>query len=153
MTAPFSVPVVYLIGGATILGSGIVSTGEVAEEMEQQTGTYNDAVAIGAGTIMAILDRFGAGRVVPRDELLSMTGKELIKKLGEEGKVDAAREIGKRIGKSVAFEGGTEGLQEGVVLGSTALTGGEYTGEQIADRLLEGVVLGGTMGGATTTKH
>ena len=38
-----------------------------------------------------------------------------------------------------------------MVLGSTALTGGEYTGEQIADRLLEGVVLGGTMGGATTT--
>jgi hypothetical protein len=151
LTAPFSVPVAGLIGGATILGSGIVSTGEVAEEMEQQTGTYNDAVAIGAGTIMAILDRFGAGRVIPRDELLSMTGKELIKKLGEEGKVDAAREIGKRIGKSVAFEGGTEGLQEGVVMGSTALTGGEYTGEQIADRLLEGVVLGGTIGGATTT--
>ena len=58
MTAPFSVPVAGLIGGATILGSGIVSTGEVAEEMEQQTGTYNDAVAIG-GTFMAILDRFG----------------------------------------------------------------------------------------------
>ncbi len=151
LTAPFSVPAAALIGGATILGSGIVGTGEVAEEMEQKTGSYNDSVAIGAGTIIALLDRFGAGRVIPKDELLTITGKELIKRLGEEGKVDAAREIGRRIGKSVAFEGGTEGLQEGVVMGSTALTGGEYTGEQVADRLLEGVVLGATMGGATTT--
>tara|TARA_R110002012_G_scaffold169600_2_gene333596 strand:+ start:31 stop:5229 length:5199 start_codon:yes stop_codon:yes gene_type:complete len=151
LTAPFSVPAAALIGGATILGSGIVGTGEVAEEMEQKTGSYNDSVAIGAGTIIALLDRFGAGRVIPKDELLTITGKELIKRLGEEGKVDAAREIGRRIGKSVAFEGGTEGLQEGVVVGSTALTGGEYTGEQVADRLLEGVVLGATMGGATTT--
>ena len=151
LTAPFSVPVAALIGGATILGSGIVGTGEVAEEMEQKTGSYNDSVAIGAGAIIALLDRFGAGRVIPKDELLTITGKELIKKLGEAGKIDAAREIGKRIGKSVAFEGGTEGLQEGVVVGSTALTGGEYTGEEIADRLLEGVVLGGTMGGGTTT--
>ena len=151
LTAPFSVPAAALIGGATILGSGIVGTGEVAEEMEQKTGSYNDSVAIGAGTIIALLDRFGAGRVIPKDELLTITGKDLIKKLGEAGKIDAAREIGRRIGKSVAFEGGTEGLQEGVVVGSTALTGGEYTGEQVADRLLEGVVLGGTMGGGTTT--
>jgi len=151
LTAPFSVPAAALIGGATILGSGIVGTGEVAEEMEQKTGSYNDSLAIGAGTIIALLDRFGAGRVIPKDELLTITGKDLIKKLGEAGKIDAAREIGRRIGKSVAFEGGTEGLQEGVVVGSTALTGGEYTGEQVADRLLEGVVLGGTMGGGTTT--
>lgn len=151
LTAPFSVPAAALIGGATILGSGIVGTGEVAEEMEQKTGSYNDSVAIGAGTIIALLDRFGAGRVIPKDELLTITGKDLIKKLGEAGKIDAAKEIGRRIGKSVAFEGGTEGLQEGVVVGSTALTGGEYTGEQVADRLLEGVVLGGTMGGGTTT--
>ena len=151
LTAPFSVPAAALIGGATILGSGIVGTGEVAEEMEQKTGSYNDSVAIGAGTIIALLDRFGAGRVIPRDELLTITGKELIKKLGQAGKIDAAREIGRRIGKSVAFEGGTEGLQEGIVAGSTALTGGEYTGEEITDKLLEGVVLGGTMGGGTTT--
>jgi len=151
LTAPFSVPAAALIGGATIVGSGIVGTGEVASEMEEKTGSYNESVAIGAGTIIALLDRFGAGRVIPKDELLSITGKDLIKKLGAAGKVDAAREIGRRIGKSVAFEGGTEGLQEGVVVGSTALTGGEYTGEEIADRLLEGVVLGGTMGGGTTT--
>ena len=151
LTAPFSVPAAALLGGTTILTNIAMSTGEVADEMEQKTGSYDEAVAIGAGTIMSILDRFGAGKVIPTEELLSMTGKQLIKRLGEAGKVSAAREIGKRIGKSVAFEGGTEGLQEGIVMGSTALTGGEYTGEQIADRLLEGVVLGGAMGGATTT--
>ena len=151
LTAPFSVPAAALLGGTTILTNIAMSTGEVADEMEQKTGSYNEAVAIGAGTIMSILDRFGAGKVIPKDELLSITGKQLIKRLGEAGKVSAAKEIGKRIGKSVAFEGATEGLQEGVVMGSTALTGGEYTGEQIADRLLEGVVLGGTMGGTVTT--
>ena len=151
LTAPFSVPAAALIGGATIVGSGVMGTGEVAEEMEQKTGNYDDAVAIGAGTIIGLLDRFGAGKVIPKDELLSMTGKQLIRALGKEGKIDAAREIGKRIGKSVAFEGVTEGAQEGVSVGATALTGGEYTGLEVADKLLEGVVLGGTMGGGMTT--
>ena len=151
LTAPFSVPAAALIGGATLVGSGVMGTGEVAEEMEQKTGDYNDAVAIGAGTIIGLLDRFGAGKVIPKDELLTMTGKQLIQALGKEGKIDAAREIGKRIGKSVAFEGVTEGAQEGVSVGATALTGGEYTGLEVADKLLEGVVLGGTMGGGMTT--
>ena len=150
LTAPFSVPVAALIGGATLVGSGIMGTGETAEEMEQKTGDYNEAVAIGAGTIIGILDRFGAGKVIPKDELLSMTGKQLIKALGAEGKTDAAKEIGKRIGKSIAFEGATEGVQEGVVMGATGLTGGEYTGLEVADRILEGTLLGSTMGGATT---
>jgi len=151
LTAPFSVPVSALIGGATVVSSGILGTGEVAQEMEDKTGSYNSAVAIGAGTIIGILDRFGATKVIPKDELLTMTGKQLIKKLGEEGKIDAAREIGKRIGRATAFEAATEGTQEGVVMGSTALTGGEYTGLEVADRILEGTVLGGTMGGGTTT--
>ncbi len=150
LTAPFSVPAAALIGGATLVGSGIMGTGETAEEMEQKTGDYNEAVAIGAGTIIGILDRFGAGKVIPKDELLSMTGKQLIKALGAEGKTDAAKEIGKRIGKSIAFEGATEGVQEGVVMGATGLTGGEYTGLEVADRILEGTLLGSTMGGATT---
>ena len=150
LTAPFSVPAAALIGGATLIGSGIMGTGETAEEMEQKTGDYNEAVAIGAGTIIGILDRFGAGKVIPKDELLSMTGKQLIKALGAEGKTDAAKEIGKRIGKSIAFEGATEGVQEGVVMGATGLTGGEYTGLEVADRILEGTLLGSTMGGATT---
>jgi len=151
LTAPFSVPAAALIGGATLVGSGIMGTGETAEEMEQKTGDYNEAVAIGAGTIIGILDRFGAGKVIPKDELLSMTGKQLIKALGAEGKTDAAKEIGKRIGKSIAFEGATEGVQEGVVMGATGLTGGEYTGLEVADRILEGTLLGSTMGGATTS--
>ena len=151
LTAPFSVPVAALIGGSTLVGSGIMGTGEVAQEMEDKTGEYNDAVAIGAGTIIGLLDRFGAGKVIPKDELLTMTGKQLIRALGAEGKIDAAREIGKRIGKATAFEAVTESAQEGVSVGATALTGGEYTGLEVADKLLEGFALGGTMGGGMTT--
>jgi len=151
LTAPFSVPVAALIGGSTLVGSSIMGTGEVAQEMEQKTGEYNDAVAIGAGTLIGLLDRFGAGKVIPKDELLTMTGKQLIRALGAEGKIDAAREIGKRIGRATAFEAVTEGTQEGVSVGATALTGGEYTGLEVADKLLEGFVLGGTMGGGMST--
>jgi hypothetical protein len=151
LTAPFSVPAAALIGGATLVGSGVMGTGEVAEEMQQKTGDYNSAVAIGAGTIIGLLDRFGAGKVIPKDELLTMTGKQLIQALGAEGKIDAAREIGKRIGRATAYEGVTEGTQEGVVVGATALTGGEYTGLEVADKILEGVALGSTMGGGMTT--
>ncbi len=151
LTAPFSVPAAALIGGSTLVGSGIMGTGEVAQEMEDKTGEYNDAVAIGAGTIIGLLDRFGAGKVIPKDELLTMTGKQLIRALGAEGKIDAAREIGKRIGRATAFEGVTESAQEGVSVGATTLTGGEYTGLEVADKLLEGFALGSTMGGGTTT--
>ena len=151
LTAPFSVPAAAIIGGATLIGSGVLGTGEVAQEMEEKTGDYNEAVAIGAGTLIGLLDRFGAGKVIPKDELLTMTGKQLIRALGAEGKIDAAREIGKRIGRATAFEAATEGTQEGVVVGATALTGGEYTGLEVADKILEGVALGGTMGGGMST--
>ena len=151
LTAPFSVPVAALIGGSTLVGSSIMGTGEVAQEMEDKTGEYNDAVAIGAGTIIGLLDRFGAGKVIPKDELLTMTGKQLIRALGAEGKIDAAREIGKRIGRATAFEAVTESTQEGVSVGATTLTGGEYTGLEVADKLLEGFALGGTMGGGMST--
>ncbi len=49
LTAPFSVPVAALIGGSTLVGSSIMGTGEVAQEMEDKTGEYNDAVAMTGG--------------------------------------------------------------------------------------------------------
>ena len=131
-----------------------MGTGEVAEEMEQ-TGRHNDSVAIGAGTIIALLDRFGLWKSDSKDELLTITGKDLIKKLGEEGKIDAAREIGRTLVSLWRLRVEPKDYKKAWFVGSTALTGGEYTGEQVADRLLEGVVLGGTMGGGMTTalKH
>ena len=149
ITAPFSIPASLAITGATIGSSVLMGAGESAQEMEDKTGTYDANVAVGVGAIVGILDKFGAGKVIPKGKLSNMTGEELITALAKAGKPDAGKAIAARIGKATAGEAGTEALQESAIMGGAALTGGEYTGIEIADKIIDSAALGGTMGGAT----
>ena len=151
LTAPFSAPAALVIGGGTLVTSGVMGAGETALEMEEKTGDYNSAVAAGTGILIGILDKFGAGKVIPKDKLATMTGEEIVEELIKAGKTNAADEIGKRIVKATVAEGATETAQETAIVGATASQGGEYTAEELADRGLESFVLGGTMGGGTRT--
>lgn len=153
VTAPFSAPAAAVLGGSTLVASGVMGAGETALEMEEKTGQYNSAVAAGTGVLIGILDKFGAGKVIPKDKLATMTGEEIIERLIKEGSqssLDAATEIGKRITKSTVAEGATETAQEAAIVGATASQGGEYTEQELKDRALESFVLGGTMGAGTT---
>ena len=149
ITAPFSIPASLAITGATIGSSVLMGAGESAQEMEDKTGTYDANVAVGVGAIVGILDKFGAGKVIPKGKLSNMTGEELITALAKAGKPEAGKAIAARIGKATAGEAGTEALQESAIMGGAALTGGEYTGMEIADKIIDSAALGGTMGGAT----
>ena len=149
ITAPFSIPASLAITGATIGSSVLMGAGESAQEMEDKTGTYDANVAVGVGTLVGILDKFGAGKVIPKGKLSNMTGEELITALAKAGKPEAGKAIAARIGKATAGEAGTEALQESAIMGGAALTGGEYTGMEIADKIIDSAALGGTMGGAT----
>ena len=126
-----------------------MGAGEAAQEQEDKTGEYDARVASGVGVLIGILDRFGAGKVIPKSKLATMTGEEVVDALMKAGKPNAAAAIGRRIAGSTLGEAGTEVAQEGAVVGSTAAMGGEYTAEELRDRALESAVLGGTIGGGT----
>ena len=149
-----SAPAAVVAGIATLAATITQGTGETALEMEEKTGDYNSLLAIGSGTLIGILDRFGAGKVINKDDLAKMTVEQLTNKLRKEGFNEAAESIlkstTKRITKSVGSEAVTEGAQNLISQGATALAGGEYTGQEVLDSTLESAVLGGTMGGAVT---
>ena len=109
------------------------------------------AVAAGVGVIIGILDKFGAGKVIPKGKLASMTGEQIVDALMKAGKSNAAAAIGRRIVTATAGEAATETAQDAAIVASTAAMGGEYTGKELADRALESAVIGGTIGGGTRT--
>ena len=151
LTAPFSAPAALVLGGGTLAGSALMGAGEAAMEQEDKTGDYNSATAAGVGVLIGILDRFGAGKVIPKSKLANMTGEQVVDALMKAGKPNAAAAVGRRIAGSTLGEAGTEVAQDAAIVGSTAAMGGEYTGEELADRALESAVIGGTIGGGTRT--
>ncbi len=151
LTAPFSASAALLIGGGTFAASAAMNTGDSAFEQEEKTGGYDSKVAVGTGIIAGILDKFGAGKVIPTSDLAKLSGQELVERLIKAGHPNAAKNIGKRILKSFGSEGGTETVQEAAIVGSAVTQGGEYTKDELIDRGIDAAVLGGTMGGTTTT--
>ena len=141
VTAPFSLTASALIGGATVAGSVAMGAGESAFEQEEKTGDYDSKLAAGTGVIVGILDKFGAGKVIPKTDLAKLSGQELVERLIKAGKPNAAQAIGKRILKSTVGEGVTETAQEAVIAGSAAVRGGEYTQDELIDRGLESLFL------------
>ena len=141
----YSLPLAAVIGGGTAAVNYLQSTGEVANEMRDKTGSYNPKIAALGGAVIAALDKFGAGKVFPKDKLLEMSGEQVIQELMKKGYTEAANEVAKKF----AIEGGLEGVQEGISMAAAASQGGEYTAGEVADRALDSFVLGGTMGAGT----
>ena len=71
-------------------------TGEVAGEIEDKTGSYDPKVAVGVGAVIGFLDKFGAGKVIPKDQLAKMTVKQMAAKLHKSGYKQASKELIKR---------------------------------------------------------
>jgi hypothetical protein len=151
LTAPFSLPAAAVLSGTTIAGSALMGAGETAMEQEEKTGQYDSAVASGVGVLIGILDRFGAGKVIPKSKLANMTGEQVVEELIKKGKPNAAAAIGRRIAGSTVGEAGTELSQEAAIVGSTAAMGGEYTPDELIDRAIDTAAIGGTIGGGTRT--
>ena len=140
LTAPASMPLAAVIGGATTLGSAAMGAGEAAFEQEEKTGDYDAKLASGVGVLIGILDKFGAGKVIPKDRLMKMTAEQISAELSKKGFGEAAKTVLKRTGSEAL----TETAQEGLSVASAAVRGGEYTPEELGDRALEAAALGGT---------
>lgn len=165
-TAPFSVPAASLITAVTVGGSYVMGVGEAAEEIEEMTGAQHDGVAAGIGVLVAALDRFGAGKVVPKSTLMNMTSGQLYRVLKDNGKTQAADYVKGLSAKAAAQiaksrtaagvkgfvgEAATEAVQEGLIMTGAASVGGEYNDAEVIDRLIDSGVVGGTLGGGVAT--
>lgn len=150
VAAVYSAPAALAIGGVTTAGSALMGTGEAALEQEQKTGDYNPGTAVGIGALIGLLDRYGAGKVIPKSSLMKMSVGELTQELAEKGYGDAALAVSKRAVKNFAAEGTTEMGQEALSMGGAVLQGGEYTADEVGSRMFEAGVLGGTLGSTTS---
>ena len=142
-TATVSAPAAAVIGLTTLAGSAAMGAGEAAFEQEDKVGDYDSGLAVGQGILIGILDKFGAGKVIPKSKLLGMSGKEIAEELTNKGFLQAAKEVLKR----TAVEGATEVAQEGVSIAGAASRGGEYTDDEVLDRGIESFALGSTNAG------
>ena len=151
LTAPFSGTAAIMVLGGTTLASGAMGVGESALEMEDKGVEINDAKAIGTGILIGLLDRFGAGKVIPKNLLTRMTGDAIVKRLVEKGFVDAAKGVAKTILGKAAWESGTEVAQEALIMNTAASQGAEYTKDEIIDRFIDVAFVAAGMGGTTAT--
>lgn len=146
LTAMFSAPAAVVVGTSTLLGSSLLGTGEAASEIEDMGGKENDPVSLGVGAIIGILDKFGAGKVIPKGQLAKLSVKGISDKLIESGMPKAAvNNVVTRLVKSATFEAGTEAAQEGLILAGGAARGdgrGEYTFDMVKDRLADAAAVG-----------
>ena len=134
-------------GAAVVGGSTLMGAGEAAQEQENKTGSYDARVSAGVGVIIGILDKFGAGKVIPANQLAKMSAQEIIDTLSQKGFTEAAGEISKRTMKAAGAEGLTETGQDAAVITGAKTQGAEYTAPEIGDRAIDSFALGGVMGG------
>lgn len=151
MTAPFSGAAAVVILGGTTVASGAMGVGESALEMEDKGVEIDDAKAIGTGILISLLDRFGAGKVIPKNLLTRMTGDAIVKRLVEKGFVDAAKGVAKTILGKAAWESGTEVAQEALIMNTASSQGAEYTRDEVIDRFIDVAFVAAGMGGTTAT--
>lgn len=125
--------------------------GEANAELKERTDLPEDqrvAIATGAGVVMAGLDYFGLSRIfggIPAGKVVTEAVEgTLVQRLMQNGVSEA---VGRTIQAALA-EGTTEALQEAIVVGVTALSGGEYTADEVIDRFLQAFAAGGAAGGA-----
>ena len=150
LTAPYSVPIATLIAAGTTAATVGMGIGETTDELKSKVSEddYNPNAAVIGGTIVGLLDRFGATKAlgVSKAKLLTMSIDEITAALRKAGK----GKIAKNIMRGMAVEGVTEAAQENVIMGTAATQGAEYTGDEVIDRNIDSAVLGAAMGGSMT---
>lgn len=147
VAATVSAPAAAILGLGTLTASTMMGIGEAAFEQKEKVGDYDSTLAIGQGILIGILDKFGAGKVIPKSKLMKMTPKQVTDELEKKGFANAAKEVAKKTG----IEGVTEVAQEGISMAGAASRGGEYTQKEVEDRSIDAFALGSTNAGVVQT--
>lgn len=145
--------------GATLASGPLVGpmsfallSSEANEELKEKLPELDEVrrveIASGAGFAMAALDLVGLSKVtsnlLPGEFARQAVRGELVDTLITRGIPRRAA----KILEAAVVEGTTEAMQEGIVVGVTAASGGEYTSEEVKDRLINAFAGGAGAGGA-----
>jgi hypothetical protein len=149
LTAPVSIPLSWMIGGATIGVNTLATMGEVGKESDEKLGreNANHTSELMFGMLNGLLDRFGAKGVIPANKLRKMGYAEVIEFLTKKKKFAAV----KAINKALLREGVTEGIQDGNAMLNAYINGGVYEKQEVIDRLIDSAAVGAAGGAAVST--
>ena len=147
--AAYSAPawLVASLGAATTATGIGLGIGENVLEQKEKTGKFDSDVAIGVGVVSGLLDRLGVRKVFNLKDLEKMTSQQIADTLRKKGMGEKAAQFLKGMGVEAATETGQEGLN----MAATATQGGEYTGEEVQQRLTDAGITGGLMAGTIKT--
>ncbi|MBT4081155.1 MAG: hypothetical protein HOE82_11120 [Gammaproteobacteria bacterium] len=139
-TAPISAPLAAAAVTSGTVYSGVMGAGETKSMMDEK-GVDGDGLAVTAGALYGILERFGLGKMFPLDQIVNRSRADIIQEIVKSGRPDVAKAVAKELSKDYAkrigVEVGVENLQQGVAVGATAIAGGEFTGNEIIDQFLD----------------
>ena len=132
---------------SAMIASAVMSIGESAQEQDDKTGESDSGLATATGLAVAASDYIGIGGS-------KFSVGDVVKDLTDKGYETAAKQmmagLGRavaQIGKRVAMEAVTETAQESLMMKAAQSQGGEYTSDEVKERLFDSAVLGGAMGG------
>ena len=147
--AAFNLPITAaVVFSSAMVASAVMSIGESAQEQDDKTGETDTGKALVTGLGVAALDYIGAGGSK------GLTVGDAIKDMVAKGHTTAAKQVAAGVGRSVykianrfAIEAATETAQESLMMKAAQSEGGEYTSDEVKERLFDSAVLGGVMGG------
>jgi len=131
--------VALLGGGTTALGVN-QSIGENVQEQREKNGDdFNANVSVGIGIVNGILDRLGVKKIFKPDDLMKMSPNEIAEVLRNKGMGEKAKQFLKDMG----VEASVETAQDITNMASVSALGGEYTGDEVRQRLTDSFLTGG----------
>lgn len=141
-------------GGVAPVTNAILLGGEANAELAERTDLTLEnrvRVASGAGVAMAALDLFGLSRVLGVGGAGQLATESLDGLLADRMIAKGVTEGAARVLEAAIVEGTTEALQEGIVVAITAASGGQYSAEEVQERLLNALAAGAGTGGSIRT--
>ena len=132
----------------SLMGMGGEANAELKERAADLPQDQRVAIATGAGTLMAALDLFGLSRIFGGVGAGQVATDALAGTLADRVIANGGTQALGRVLTAAITEGSTESLQEAIVMGVTALAGGDYQQAEVIDRLAQAFFAGAGAGGA-----
>ena len=132
----------------SLMGMGGEANAELKERAADLPQDQRVAIATGAGTLMAALDLFGLSRIFGGVGAGQVATDAVAGTLADRVIANGGTQALGRVLTAAITEGSTESLQEAIVMGVTALAGGDYKQAEVIDRLAQAFFAGAGAGGA-----
>ena len=130
----------------SLMGMGGEANAELKERAADLPQDQRVAIATGAGTLMAALDLFGLSRIFGGVGAGQVATDAVAGTLADRVIANGGTQALGRVLTAAITEGSTESLQEAIVMGVTALAGGDYKQAEVIDRLAQAFFAGAGAG-------